>query len=118
MSLGIQIAGVLFALFMLYIIFLNKKRGEFTLNEAGFWTIFWILFSFFILFPHSLDFIIKDVLDFGRTFDFFTVMGFIFVIGAIFYTYTILRRTQKKVDIIVRKLAIERAHKKNHEKNK
>jgi hypothetical protein len=115
MLFGIQIVGVLFALFMLYITFLHKKRDEFTLNESGFWTIIWLAFIFLVLFPHSFDFIIKDVLDFARTMDFFIVVGFMFVIGAIFYTYTVLRKTQKKVDTIVRKVAIDNVHKKKEE---
>ncbi len=44
MLLGIQIAGILFALFMLYITFLHRKRDEFTVNEAGFWTLMWVCF--------------------------------------------------------------------------
>ena len=117
MLLGIQIAGILFSLFMLYITFLHRKRDEFTINEAGFWTILWIGFTFFIIFPHSFDFIIRDVLDFARTLDFFIVTGFMFVIGAIFYTYTVLRKTQKKVDSIVRKVAIDKAYKRSEEEN-
>jgi hypothetical protein len=115
MLFGIQFIGILFALFMLYITFLHKKRNEFTLNESGFWTIMWVGFIFLVLFPHSFDFIIKDVLDFGRTMDFFIVIGFMFVIGAIFYTYTVLRKTQKKVDTIVRKIAITNAENKKKE---
>lgn len=111
MVLGIQIAGVLFAVFMFYLTFLHKKRNEFTLKEAGFWTALWVAFSFFILKPHSLDWVI-NTLEFGRTFDFFIVAGFMFVIGAVFYSYTVLRKTQKKVEEIVSKLAIERVEKK------
>ena len=113
MLLGLQIAGVLFALFMLYMVFVHKKRNEFTLKEYGFWTFFWILFIYFVLMPHSFDFIIKDVLNFSRTFDFFVVVGFMFTIGAVFYSYTVIRKTQRKVDLIVRNVAIKNAEKKN-----
>ena len=58
-----------------------------------------------------MDWVIS-VLQFGRTFDFFIVTGFMFVIGAVFYSYLILRKTQHKVEEIVRNLAIERAEKK------
>ena len=120
MLFGIQIVGILFALFMLYLTFLHKKRNEFTINESGFWTIAWLIFLFLVLFPHSFDFIIRDVLDFARTLDFFIVTGFMFVIGAIFYTYTVLRKTQKKVETIVRRVAIDKAYKKSEkeEQNK
>jgi hypothetical protein len=111
MLLGLQLGGVLFAIFMLYLTFLHKKRNEFTTTESGFWTIIWLIFTFLVLFPHSLDFIIKGVLKFSRTMDFFIVAGFMFVIGSIFYTYTVLRRTQKKVETIVQKIAIDNVYK-------
>ena len=118
MLFGIQVIGILFALFMLYLTFLHKKRNEFTINESSFWTVAWLIFLFLVLFPHSFDFIIRDVLDFARTLDFFIVMGFMFLIGAIFYTYTILRKTQKKMDKIVRKIAIDNIYKKSEDKDK
>jgi hypothetical protein len=34
-----------------------------------------------------------------------------FLIGAVFYTYTIVRKNQKKLESIVRKVAIEKAEK-------
>ena len=116
MLMGIQVGGILFALFMLYLTFLHKKRKEFTFNESWFWIAMWVVFIFLVLFPHTFDFIVKDILDFGRTMDFFIFMGFIFVIGAIFYTYTVLRKTQKKVDQIVRKVALETAYKEKKDK--
>ena len=112
MIMGIQILGILFALFMLYITFLHKKRNEFTVKESGFWMVLWAVFIFIVILPHSLDFIVKDILDFGRTMDFFIVAGFMFITGAVFYTYTVLRKTQKKVDTVVRKIAIDKAYKK------
>jgi hypothetical protein len=111
MLLGLQLVGVLFALFMLYLTFLHKKRNEFTATESGFWTLMWVIFTLLVLFPHSVDFVIKGVLNFDRTMDFFIVAGFMFVIGSIFYTYTVLRRTQKKVETIVQKIAIDNAYK-------
>jgi hypothetical protein len=112
MLLGIQILGIFIGAFMLYLTFLHKKRREFTINEAGFWTVFWAGFIFIVIFPHFFDFIIKDVLDFSRTLDFFIVAGFLFLTGAIFYMYTVLRKTQKKIEGIVRKVAIDKAYKK------
>ena len=111
MLLGIQVIGVLFALFMLYMTFLYKKRKEFTKKEFYFWIITWIAFIFLVLFPHAFDFIIKDVLSFSRTLDFFIVSGFMFIIGVVFYTYTVTAKTHKKVDKIVRKIAIDKAYK-------
>ena len=114
MIMGIQVSGILFALFMLYLTFLHKKRKEFTVVESGFWSIAWFVFILLVLFPHSLDSIV-DILEFGRTMDLFIVVGFMFVIGSIFYTYSVLRKTQKKLEFVVKKIAIDKAYKKKEE---
>ena len=105
--LGIQILGVFFALFMVYLTFLHQKRKEFSLQEYLFWMITWIIFLLLVIFPTSLDFLIKGVLDLNRRMDFFIIAGFIFVIGVIFHTYTNVKKTQKKVEKLVRKIALD-----------
>ena len=107
MVLAIQIAGILFGLFMIYYSFLNFKKKEFTAKEFTFWLVFWILFVVFTLVPYILDPIAKS-LNFARTFDLLVISGFIFLMLAIFYTYTVTRKTQKKVETIVRTLAMEK----------
>ena len=116
MILGIQLAGIFFALFMLYLTFLHKKRNQYTITEYGFWTLVWFIFIFFIIFPHSFDFVIKDMLNFNRTFDFFVVAGFMFTITSILYIYDILRKIQGNEEVIVRELAINKAYIPNKKK--
>jgi len=111
MLLGIQILGILFGLFMLYISFINYKRKEFTIKEFSFWLVLWISFIIVTLIPGLLDFFVEN-LKLSRTMDLFIILGFMFLIGALFYTYTIVRRNQKKLEDIVRKTAIEKTEKK------
>jgi len=111
MVLGIQILGFLFGLLMVYITFLNYKRREFTIKEYLFWVILWALFISVALAPGILDFVVKDILNLSRTMDFFVIIGFMFIIAAVFYTYTIVRRNQKKLENIVRRMAIDRGKK-------
>ena len=85
MVLGIQIAGFLFGLFMIYYSFLNYKRKEFTPKEFSFWLILWIAFIIIALFPYVLDPIVKT-LSFARTLDLLIISGFLFLIATIFYT--------------------------------
>ncbi len=110
--LGIQILGVLFALFMFYLTFLHQRRKEFTAKEYLFWFGAWAVFLLLVLFPTSLDFLIKDVLSLGRRLDFFMIIGFMFMIGVLFHTYALVRKTQNKIERIVRKIAIEDNSKK------
>jgi len=108
MVLGIQVAGILFGCLMIYFTFLHYKRKQFTIKEYIFWNCFWILLMVVALFPNILDFFVKDILNLYRTLDFLVIGGFLFLIGALFYTYSIVRQTQKKVEEIVRKIAIEK----------
>ena len=106
--IGIQILGMLFAVFMSYLTFLHFRKKEFTTKETIFWLGVWIIFLTISIFPTGLDFIIKNWLSFNRRLDFFIVIGFMFVIGVIFYIYTIIRKVQNKVENLVRKIALEK----------
>ena len=105
--LGIQIAGFLFALFMMYYSFLNYKRKEFTAKEFIFWIGLWVVFSVIALLPFLLDPLIKSI-GFLRVLDSLTIAGFIFLIAAVFYTYTITRKNQKQLEKIVSEIATKR----------
>jgi len=107
MVLGIQILGVLFGLFMLYLTFLHRKRKEFTLKEFSAWAAAWIIFMILTLFPGLIDSIVKKV-GFVRTLDAYIILGFLFLIGMMFYTYSIVRINQNRIEEIVRKVAIEK----------
>ncbi|MEK6948954.1 MAG: DUF2304 domain-containing protein [Nanoarchaeota archaeon] len=105
--LGIQILGVLFGFFMLYYNFLQYKRKEFTIKEYAFWFVFWGSFVAMTLFPQILDPLLAT---FGiiRALDFFIIAGFLFLIFVIFYTYVQLRKTQRKLEDVVRNIALRK----------
>ena len=105
--LGIQILGSLFGLFMIYYSFINYKRRQFTAKEFTFWLSLWIIFILVALFPFLLDPIVKSV-GFLRALDLLTISGFIFLIAAIFYTYTLTRKNQKQLEEIVRIIATKK----------
>ena len=105
--LGIQIIGILFGSFMMYYTFLHYKRKEFTIKEYAFWLTLWAVFIIVTLFPIILNPILKTI-GVVRALDFFIIMGFLFLIGAIFYTYAIVRKNQKRIEEIVRIIAVKR----------
>jgi len=104
MVLGIQLLGLLFAIFMLYYTFLQYKRKQFTLKEFLFWILLWIIFLYITLFPTSLDFIV-NTLSLTRPLDLFIIIGFMALIAMFFYTYVLVRINQRKLEQIVRKMA-------------
>ena len=105
--LGIQILGVLFGFFMMYYTFLQYKRKEFTIKEYSFWFVFWGAFVVITLFPQVLDPVLS-ALNIARAMDFFIIAGFLFLIFVTFYTYTLIRKNQKKLEEVVRNIAIKR----------
>ncbi len=111
MILGIQILGVLFALIMMYVTFLHQRRKELNAGEYFFWFGVWAAFLLLVIFPTSLDFLIKDVLSLGRRLDFFIIVGLMLMIGILFHTYSIVRKTQNKVERVVGKIAVEKRDK-------
>lgn len=105
--LGIQILGILFGFFMMYYTFLQYKRNEFTIKEYSFWFIFWGGFVIITLFPQILDPFLASI-GIVRALDFFMIAGFLFLIFVIFYTYTIVRKDQRKLEEVVRNIALKR----------
>ena len=107
MAIGIQITGLLFGLFMIYYSFLNYKRKEFTTKEFGAWLFLWLIFIIVSLAPFLLEPFVKKI-GFLRALDLLTIGGFIFLITAVFYTYTLTRKNQKKLEAIVMQAAMRR----------
>lgn len=115
MVLGIQILGIIFGAFLLYFTFLNYKRKELHRLEFVFWGLSWLVFIYLVLFPNSLDFIVES-LSLVRTLDFFTIVGFMFLIGLSFYTYIINTQSRRKLERVVRSIALEKAQTPAHPK--
>ncbi|MFH1133499.1 MAG: DUF2304 domain-containing protein [Nanoarchaeota archaeon] len=105
---GIQILGILFALFMGYLTFLHQKRKEFTVKEYVAWIVLWAAFLGITIFPESLNVFVKEVLNLQRPIDFFIILGFMLVMGLIFHIYTVMRKIQNRTEEIVRKMAMEK----------
>jgi hypothetical protein len=105
--LGIQILGMLFGFFMMYYTFLQHKKKQFTIKEYSFWFAFWSIFVIITLFPQILDPVLST-LNISRALDFFIISGFLFIIFVLFYTYTMVRKNQKKIEEVVRNIALKR----------
>ena len=64
-----------------------------------------------VMFPETM-YSIMETLSIQRTVDFFVIGGFLFFSVIIFYLYIVVKQTQKKVEMIVRKVALEKKTKK------
>ncbi len=111
MIAGIQILGLIFALSMLYLVFLNFKRREITAGEFLFWIIIWGVFLLLIFLPSVTEPLLQS-LHIVRALDLFVIVAFMLLTVFHFSTYSIIRKTQRKVELLVRSLAIEEYKKK------
>lgn len=107
--LGIQIVGILFALFMIYYSFLNYKKKEFKKIEFGGWLVLWSGLIFLTLYPHSVSFLVENILSMQRPLDFFIVSGFLFLIALSFYNYNLARKNNRRLEKIVQEIAFRKA---------
>jgi len=106
----IQIVGLLFGLFMIYYTFLSLKRKEFRKGEFTAWVVMWAAFLLVTLFPDLLNPIIKTA-NVSRRLDFLIIVGFLFLIGLGFSTYILSRKNRKKIEDMVRKIALKEEEK-------
>lgn len=103
----IQFLGVIFGLGMMYFTFVKFKRKELSRTELMVWFTGWIILIIIALFPFALDRIIAP-LHFYRRLDFFVVLGFFVLLGLSFFNYSTLKKMEKKVEVFVRREALQR----------
>jgi len=64
-----------------------------------------------VMFPETM-YSIMETLSIQRTVDFFVIGGFLFFSVMIFYLYVVVKQTQKKVEMVVRKVALGKKSRK------
>ena len=108
MIFGLQIIGILFALIMIYFTFLYYKREQY--DKRGFivWLIIWLGFMVMVAIPQTI-YGVMETLSIKRTVDFFVIGGFLVFSVILFRMYVITKQTQKKVEFLVREVAIKGA---------
>ena len=111
----IQFLGIIFGAAMIYFSYVKYKRKELTSTELVVWLFGWILLIIIAIDPSIIDFLIGP-LNFYRRLDFFVVFGFFILLGLSFYNYSIVKKMERRLEIFVRKEAIEKA--KTHNNNK
>jgi len=102
---AIQIIALLFVLWMTYFSFLHFRRHEFSLWEFAFWQVIWLGLAVVVLFPGPTEFVIEK-LHFTRAFDLLTAGGILILFGASFRNYVIVRRTDRRLEELTRKIAL------------
>ncbi len=107
MLVGIQIAGLLFGLVMLYLSHLYYKRGEIQILDFSLWLTVWVAYLYAVLFPQTLD-VFLQTLGVQGAMHLFTITGFMLAFGIIFHLYRTTKKLQQKMEKLVTALAQEK----------
>ena len=103
--LQLQIICVLFALSMIYWSHLNYRRSTIRLYELVFWVLAWVTFATVVVLPQSTT-VFLEKLQINRTMDLLMIVGLMFVWVLVFTNYLENRRMRRKLQELVRELAI------------
>ena len=106
MIMGIQLMGIIFVFIMIYLTFLYYKKSHYSAASLSLWMAVWVGALLLVLFPETL-YGIMETLKIERTVDFFVISGFMFFIVLIFYLYSAVKQMQRKMEKLVRKVAID-----------
>lgn len=99
-----QISAILFALFMMYVIGIHRRKSALSKIEVSFWYSLWGVFVVIAIFPHWL-LGLAGILNFGRVFDLLTVIAFMILSLLVFSTYLSQKDTKTKIEKLIRDLA-------------
>jgi hypothetical protein len=102
--IGLQIVAILFALWMMYFTHLHYRRREFNRLEFILWQVLWAGLLIVVIVPRSVQFILR-AFSITRTFDLVVIVGVVTLFAVSFRNYVLLKRTERKVEDLTRKLA-------------
>jgi hypothetical protein len=105
--LQLQILSLLFALVMVYWTWTSYRRGTIRVGELALWLVVWGGFSAAVLLPQSVSLFVQR-LHVNRVMDLFMILGFMLVWVVLFLNHLELRRMQKRMQDLVRELALGR----------
>lgn len=111
MIAGVQIIGIVFALVMIYLTFVYYKRKNYDAKSMVLWMIIWIGILLIIGRPETV-YGIMQALEIERTADFIVMAGFTVFSVILFYLYVLTKRTNNKVEELVRRVAFGKVKKK------
>ncbi len=106
-----QILATFFALFMIYVVSIHKRKAKLTSIEVSLWYSIWIGFIVIALFPDLL-LGISQTLNFQRVFDLLLVIALMIITTIVIMNYFTQKENQKKLEKFVRKQAIDEQKKK------
>lgn len=103
--IGVQLILLAFAFFMVYVLYLHWRKRNISNKMFGVWSLIWLVFVFFSLFPNLLQPLIKD-LFIVRVMDLGMIVAFMILAYVTVENNVKLNQLEKKMEKLVRKLSL------------
>lgn len=101
-----QSIALLFALFMLYVVNIHRRKLRLSKTEQLGWYSLWIAFVGIALFPNLL-LGVTSLISFSRVFDLLIVASLMVITTLVVTNYFLQRENNRKLEEIVRLIAIQ-----------
>ena len=103
-----QITALLFALFMLYVVNIHRRKLHLSRVEQIAWYSLWIAFVVVSLFPNLL-LGVTDLISFSRVFDLLIVAALMVITTLVVTNYFLQRENSRRLEQIIRQFALKEA---------
>jgi len=113
--MALQLFSIFFGLYMLYWCFLVYKKKLICIRELIFWVVVWLSFMVVVIFP-DLTKSILQTFKINRTMDLLMILTFVILWFITFRNYTENKQLKKKLQDLVRTVAIKGALKSKFDK--
>lgn len=107
----IQVLGIAYLLVMLYLSFLYYKKNHYTARSFAFWVTVWLLGVLLLAFPQTAS-LLTQTIHVPRVIDFYLIIGLMFFSIICFLSFMAVKRTEARVEELVRAVAIGKAKKR------
>lgn len=108
---GLQLIVIVFSISLIYSALIHYRRGELSTSEIISWIIIWVAVLVVVVFPDLLRGFAETFL-FARLFDLLVVGGFLVLFYIATKSYFSVKETEKRLEELVRKLALKDGKKK------
>ncbi len=101
-----QSIALLFALFMLYVVNIHRRKLHLSRVEQVGWYSLWVGFVIVSLFPDTL-LGVTDLISFSRVFDLLIVAALMIITTLVVTNYFLQRENSRKLEQVIRQFALK-----------
>ena len=106
MAYTFEIIGILFLLVMIYLTYIEYRRARLSKTTFIIWLIFWLGGILLITFHPYVNSIISEI-NIVRVLDLYMILAFMFLFALIFYLFVVIKNVEKRVEEVVRRVALK-----------